>query len=441
MDKNIHPIDETFQNAFESFSPEPPAMVWENISEALPQKRKKIGAIFWLLPLLLSVGLLGYYVGKTDFWEAKSEHQGEKQESHQAKETDNFEKKSNEILPLTNEKLNFIDEKNINVPLKKSSRKEKFASSISNENFDNRVVEAEKHFAENLGFGLEQEVNTKSKIEKIEVLSLLKKDIKEVQSIDNHKIMNIEKTKDCFSFEQSKVRSFYIEPYLGYDFVKPFFKQNTDTEPSAFPQVRDSSEHYRIAYSGGLRAGWIFENGMTFRTGVQSGHLVEKINFVLSTEKKTTTVVNEVKNSSGQVIKFDTVTTTQIGTKYKEVNNRYTTLDIPFQVGFEGNPKYNDWVFRGHAGILANLMFKKSGMIYDENLKIVDIKDNPSIYKSKMGLSLTASAGFARYFGEHVSTSVELQGLYNLKRNTVKTYSLDQKNLRMGIHFGIRYHF
>jgi hypothetical protein len=61
MSRDLHPIDQSFRDAFEHFEATPPELVWDNIASEIKPQKKRRALIFWLLPVgTLLVGL-SYY--------------------------------------------------------------------------------------------------------------------------------------------------------------------------------------------------------------------------------------------------------------------------------------------------------------------------------------------------------------------------------------------
>ena len=240
---------------------------------------------------------------------------------------------------------------------------------------------------------------------------------------------------DCFP---SKTNSWLLEAYIA-----PMFgdKSLTGTN-SNFIKSRENSENPLISYSTGIRIGYNYK-GTVFKTGVDYTSINEKFKIVLKNVVSTQTIItiDTIKHSDGTyTITRDTTIKELYGEKDIRKFNTYRMLGIPFIIGYE--LKYQKHTFGLNAGIIVNLLLKKSGFILDENGKTIDLEvygDN--IFVNRTGASLYSSLFYTYALNNRFAIFAEPRFTYDLFPITKKEYALKQRYFTYGISFGGRYLF
>ena len=143
----------------------------------------------------------------------------------------------------------------------------------------------------------------------------------------------------CPTFKRKRGagKSFYVDIYGAPEYAFRRLAQNLP-ETGDYLKARDTVEKPWYAFSTGVRASLVFKNGLAFRTGVAYAQNNEIAVFdSLGVGEKTVTVKETYIPRAGGGVDTVKVTTTKIvnGIFRKTHYNRYRSIDIPLQVGFE----------------------------------------------------------------------------------------------------------
>ena len=426
MNKNLHKIDDNFRDAFDNFQPEPPAMVWENIEMNIQEKKKRRSLFLPFLALAFVLGGLSSYLFfarnisivsanvSVDECEKIIENQSEI-----AKNNFNFSNENKNIVSKNDVKSStFFINKNRKSNLFPSKNKTQNADNqyIENINSEKSIVIIDKEIA-NFTVKYDDE-----NIVLLPTLSpkLLEKDIK----------LKFGPETECYSFggKPLKLKN-EIEVFGGYEYAFRNLKNNT-SETNNYSQVRDSSERFVVAYSGGIRHNIVGKNGFGLRFGISASHLIERFDFV---DAQTTFIVKPTDPNLPA--------TTVRGKMTSQTFNRLTTIDIPVQFGFQTLNERSNWNFGVYAGVLVNLNFKTSGKMLNPQGKTIIFNDPTVVFTPKTGLSLIGNFSIKRKINEHFTLNIEPNMLYHFKPLTVSDYALQQKYLKAGLQLGIIYGF
>ncbi len=233
----------------------------------------------------------------------------------------------------------------------------------------------------------------------------------------------------------------YVDLYAGPDIAIPSF---TDTGNSAYLQKRKESTKFSSAYSAGFRYTRVFNNSVSLRTGINYSQINEKFNF----EKGgIIQYVYTIDQATGDTIGSYSIT----GTRYKTTFNRYRTIDVPLQIGYEmGNGRLHANL---SAGAMINLYSWQRGDVLDTSLAPVNItsgkSSSPYGFKTNIGVGFIAGASF--YYKLSTNTDAENAKLidrmhllfepyfrYSFRPMSKENFTLTQKYSTAGFRLGIR---
>ena len=151
----------------------------------------------------------------------------------------------------------------------------------------------------------------------------------------------------------------YIEIYGGPDYAIRSFD---DTANSAYMQKRKESTRFASAFSAGIRYTRVFNNAISFRTGVNFSQVNEKFTFVQGNIIQVVYVTDVNGDTTGSY-----ATT---ATRYKSTFNKYRTIDIPLMIGYEmGNGRFHTNL---SAGVIVNIYSWQKGDVLDTALRRLD---------------------------------------------------------------------
>ena len=224
----------------------------------------------------------------------------------------------------------------------------------------------------------------------------------------------------------------YIEIYGGPDYAIRSFD---DTANSAYMQKRKESTRFASAFSAGIRYTRVFNNAMSFRTGVNFSQVNEKFSFVQGNIIQVVYVTDANGDTTGSY-----ATT---ATRYKTTFNKYRTIDIPLLIGYEmGNGRFHTNL---SAGVIVNIYSWQKGDVLDTAYKPISISTggnaSPYQFKTNMGIGLMGSASVYYKLNKHLHLLAEPYIRYNISAANKADITLKQKFTTIGLRLGLRMDF
>jgi hypothetical protein len=462
---NQQQMDDFFKEAFNSYSPEVPAGTWERIADT--RKKRRVALVWWRkwlttkwLIVTAITGLIiagGFYFSKDKEMEtAIISSANSTKKIHPSKELSaNTAATSKEI---TGKKADLSTEENIkNIvksplnnkineavivsassstttylkPLKRKTAGKMTLSialpEVEEANIDNNtstnnnplVTDADKMDEK------EQQLNKMPfSFSAITAMSLA--DISHQQIV-----LNGIRPPGCPPAEKDAAgNKMYWEVYTGVDYAS---KKYTDTGNSVFLEKRKATTSFQSAYSAGVRFTRVFNNGVSFRTGLNYSQINEKFSFIQSNLVQTTYIIDAVSGDT-------TGSYTVRGTRYKTTFNKYRSLDIPLLLGYEvGNGRFHA---NFNAGAIVNLYSWQQGELLDTNYQPISIttgKGNDAFhYKTNAGIGFTAAASMYYKLNDRLHLLAEPYFRYSLSPMSKDVLSLQERFTTIGLRLGIR---
>ena len=221
----------------------------------------------------------------------------------------------------------------------------------------------------------------------------------------------------------------YLEIYGGPDYA---FRNFSDTANSVYLNKRKESTQFTSAFSFGLRYTKVFNNAISFRTGINYSQVNEKFMFQQGN------IIQQVYVTDG-----NGDTTGSYGTstnRYKSTHNRSRTLDIPLLIGYEmGNGKLHTNV---NAGLVINAYSWQKGDVLDTTYQPVNITTgrSNSVYqfKTNTGIGFMAAATFYYKLTGRMQILGEPYFRYNFSAANKAALTFKQKYTTTGIRLGLR---
>jgi hypothetical protein len=235
-------------------------------------------------------------------------------------------------------------------------------------------------------------------------------------------------------------RAFYVDAFVAPEYIVRSFIKNLP-ESEKLLMARDSVEKTQYAVSSGVRASFVFGNGLAIRAGAIYNQINEKARFdSLGIGTITTTYkVNVLPN--GQLDTVSLIRTVTDGIFRKTRYNQYRTIDIPVQIGFEKNLK-NGWGLGVNGGAIFNLTAWRKADIIGADLRQVTvssgINEPNSVFSTRLGVSLTGSVAVYRQLTDNLQVVVEPTLRYGLQPITRADYALKQQYSTVGMLMGLR---
>ncbi|MEO7524200.1 MAG: hypothetical protein ABIT58_08905 [Ferruginibacter sp.] len=224
----------------------------------------------------------------------------------------------------------------------------------------------------------------------------------------------------------------YFEIYGGPDYA---FRILSDTANSTYLQKRKESTHLSSAYSFGVRYTRVFNNSVSIRTGINFSQVNEKFKFEQGNIVQMIDIIDPNGDSTGSY-----ATT---GSRYKTTHNRYRTLDIPLQVGYElSKGKFGVNI---NAGLMINIYSWQKGDVLDTTFQPVNIttgkSSSPYQFKTNAGIGVTGGISFYYRLAGKISVLAEPYFRYNFSAANKSDITLRQKYTTAGLRMGLRMDF
>lgn len=224
----------------------------------------------------------------------------------------------------------------------------------------------------------------------------------------------------------------YVEIYGGPDYA---FRSFNDTANSTYLQKRKESTRFSSGFSLGLRYTRVFNNAVSFRTGVNYSQLNEKFSFVQGHIVQLLYMINDQGDTTGSYA--------STGTRYKTTYNRYKTVDIPLIFGYEmGNSRLHTNI---NAGLIVNAYSWQKGDVLDTNNQPVSITTGKSRsvyqFKTNVGIGFTGGVSFYYKLTNRLHILAEPWFRYNFSAANKAEITLKQKYTTIGARMGLRIDF
>lgn len=235
----------------------------------------------------------------------------------------------------------------------------------------------------------------------------------------------------CPSIEKNAAgNKTYFEIYGGPDYA---FRNMSDTGNSAYLQKRKESTRFSSAFSAGLRYTRVFNNGISFRTGINYSQINEKFTY---SEGNIVQVIYIINNAGDTIGSYMTS-----GTRYKTTQNKFRTIDVPLVLGYElGNGRLHTNI---NAGVIVNAYSWQKGEVLDSNYKPVNIttgkSNSPYQFKTNIGVGFIGSVSVYYKLSDRWHILAEPYFRYNLTPASRETITFKQKYNTAGLRVGLRY--
>jgi opacity protein-like surface antigen len=459
--KNNSGLDNHIRSKLSGYTPDVPPHIWENIA-AKKGKRRPTGFWWWLMGrngLLTLAGILmlsaGIWINRTHLFPEKD---GTKSteiitpaiKDQSVQQTINTSTPKTRDLSLTNK----------NIVTKESKSPAGNTSLISSE--DLAAVEQQPTRSPNTKGAdakkqvksFQQQAKTTAKITPAETEAEEQEDVLQEETSEKllqpHllyvalltsrtnnltiKSISIPCLSDpCPGSEKSASRGQrYVEVYGGPDYA---FRSMSDTGNSLYLEKRKESTKFTSAFSVGVRYTKVFNNGMSFRTGINYSQINEKFKYSQGNIIQVVYITNSNGDTTGS---FSTS-----GTRYKTTHNKYRTLDIPLLIGYEmGNERLRVNV---NAGPMINLYSWQRGDLLDTSFQPVNIStgkpSSPYQFKTNAGIGFLASASVYYRLNNRLHFLAEPYFRYNFSPASKSDLTLRQKYNTAGLRLGLRYDF
>jgi hypothetical protein len=250
---------------------------------------------------------------------------------------------------------------------------------------------------------------------------------------------------DCPSVEDNAAgNKRYFDVYAGPDLgMRSFSGFTSDTGSANYLQKRKETAKFSSAFSAGIRYTRVFNNGMSLRTGVNYSQINEKFKYINQNDIRYILVITprQVIINGTPTTVFDTLRYTETGTRIRTTYNRYRSVDIPLQLGYEfGNGRLHTNI---SAGAIINVYSWQKGDVLDSAYQPISITTGKGSstygFKTNIGVGFLASASLYYKLNNRLHLLAEPYIRYNLKPMSRDNQSFTQKYNTVGLRLGVRW--
>lgn len=252
---------------------------------------------------------------------------------------------------------------------------------------------------------------------------------------------------DCPTIEENAAANKkYLDIYAGPDFgLRSFGSFSADSTSSNYIQRRKESAKFSSAFSAGLRYTKVFNNGMSLRSGINYSQINEKFLYINEKDIRYILVITprEIIVGGNTVTIYDTLRYTETGKRIKTTYNRYRSIDVPLQLGYEfGNGRLHTNI---SAGAIINLYSWQKGDVLDSAYQPVSITTGKSSslygFKTNIGVGFLGSVSVYYKLNARLHVLAEPYFRYNLQPMTRDNQNVTQKYSTLGLRLGLRWDF
>jgi hypothetical protein len=233
-----------------------------------------------------------------------------------------------------------------------------------------------------------------------------------------------------------------LEVHFAPEYAIRHWELNT-VEAEKLLRYRDTMEQPWFSTSLGMRAAFVFENGLSIRVGGrfnQHNEIAQRDSIGVGQIK---TLIDSTKNPDGTWL-VSTRREVISGVFRTRRYNRYRSIDLPVEVGYQV-PIGEFWTLSGHVGANVNLSAWRKAHVADENGVLQPIFSGSPvekhIFSNVLGVSVLGSVAIYRYFGNGIHVFVEPTVRHSLKPITRPDYPLRQSYTNVGLNMGLRLQF
>jgi hypothetical protein len=458
-------MDNFFKETLNSYSPEVPAGAWERI--AATRKKRRVGIIWWQKWLsikgLIITAMLGFivtgglYISKNKETQtagfstknatksidhlqdlAKPATTTSKEKNVIQVELSTKEKNEPKVNASFKETINKLaittgrSDNNTQLKLQKIISEGKKRNNVKQPNVEDAMIAGNESTINGSQLSYEKYETIKEQIfSKMPFSASPKTALSFADKSFQQIVLNGIIPPGCPKAEKDAAgNKMYWEVYSGIDYAS---KKYSDTSNSVFQEKRKATTSFQSAYSAGFRFTRVFNNGISFRTGLNYSQINEKFSFIQSNIVQTTYIIDAVNGDT-------TGSFTVRGTRYKTTYNKYRSVDIPLLLGYEvGNGRLHA---NFNAGAIVNIYSWQKGELLDTNYQPVSITtgkgNNAFHYKTNAGVGFTAAASVYYKLNDRLHLLAEPYFRYNFSPISKEILSLQERFTTIGLRIGLR---
>lgn len=242
-------------------------------------------------------------------------------------------------------------------------------------------------------------------------------------------------TQKCYKFSD-KGRVWMLDAYGGPSWSLPRWRIR-DSELDTYAADRRRTETPDGALHAGVRLSYFVHPNILLRTGLHYDQWVERFEYTDPNFIRYHITITQ-KLINGQWVSVTDTIGVEYGSEYIRTYNRFGLLDIPLYVGMEWRSGPMGLSF--NAGGSVNALFFKRGTILNTDGKPVSFtpgSDGREVYRLRVGGSVSGSVQWFYHMAPRTRLFVEPYFRLVLRPITLPTYPIEQRQHLAGLRVGV----
>ncbi len=242
-------------------------------------------------------------------------------------------------------------------------------------------------------------------------------------------------TQKCYKF-RDKSKVWMLDAYGGPSWSLPKWHMR-DSELDTYAAERRRTETPEGAFHAGVRLSYFVHPNVLLRTGIHYDQWVERFEYTDPNFIRYHITVTQ-KLINGQWVNMTDTVGVEYGSEYIKTYNRFGLLDIPLHLGIEW--RSGPMGLSLNAGGSVNTFFYKRGTILNTDGRPVAFTPSSNgreIYRLRVGGSVSGSVQWFYHLAPRTRVFVEPYFRLILRPITLPTYPIEQRQRLAGLRIGV----
>lgn len=233
----------------------------------------------------------------------------------------------------------------------------------------------------------------------------------------------------------------------SYNYPFRTLSHNGDTSLVNHVKLRSDIETSLELVRYDFLVGYKFKNNLTVHSGISWSQLTERLDLKNTIEKQiwvdTLTQILIYKDSSTSSMQ-GVIEGTEITRTNETYYNRFRSIDIPIQIGYQNSFQQSKWGYYGYMGALINIKFQKSGFILDpfsNELSAINEVADGNFWRTKQSVRMNVGAGLVYQINPNIQLKFGPYVEYSTKSITIPSAPIQQKYSYVGVQLHANYTF
>lgn len=245
---------------------------------------------------------------------------------------------------------------------------------------------------------------------------------------------NNKKKVECYEYGKKK-KSLSLEVYSSLDGVNS--RLSADNESQEYLTERDRTQKQREGYRAGLRAKFNLLKNVNIKVGLEAGMIRER--FQRETSESVTEIMPDqlleiIMQGDSTIYIYGDAPVTTLTTTTWDIANSYRSLDIPITLGYELD--FKKFTCGIDLGASYNILYDFKGYLINPADTPVA---SPDYFRANIKTSLIGGLSINYAMNDNYYLFGFTSMKYNMSNINNASNSINQKNTRLGLGFGLGY--